>query len=558
MLCDEPRRVTMISKVPIQPKSLVDGISALETRFRRAMGDSRRLDRVRGFGGPNNPYDDFAPPLGRLFQRTRQASDEGKMELARDAYAALFAVLALKDDYGFSITRPDGLVIRDEQARYLRALGQTAEPGARSVLLIQTKRRLTQSLWEGCDTSIQTVLEIAPLTVGERDEWLDDLIGRLGQDREPDADRWLREAVRLRSGGNGLRDLARRESPWRPRAWLDWLETFTERESPNRMIEAAEEALAQIPEGLELRATAADHLARAATILGDRNRLIVARWEAFRAEPFPDRLLDLWLAAANPKDQRAWMRRVATAACDSAGGLIPGPLVDGFGSSHEVLLKEDGDYFTSGPSDEIVACARLLAGDWRGAFRMACGETFPDWVGNRTIPMLVLPVMMAWLMQWPKKELPSNIAELLNAAVGLFAVPGEVHSRPDLRLKLALSESIPRWKRAPAAISAKVVDRCLRLVRKGIAAALKNPDLDRNGRVALLAAAAAETLRERRSEADAVEFLDELARTHGRRSEFVDALRLRWHLKAPSPAHATWPNARKDDDKESSPASRVE
>ena len=350
--------MTTILKVPMQAKSLVDGISALETRFRRAMRDGRRLDQVRGFGGPNSPYTDLAPPLERLFQGTRQALNEGRMELARDAYAALFTILALKDDYGFGIERPKSLVIFDEQARYLRTLAQTAEPRVRSALLIQAKRRLAESLWEGCNVSIQAVLGIAPLTDRGRDEWLDDLITRLGQDREPDADRWLREAVRLRSGGNGLRDLARRESPWRPRAWLDCLETFAVQESPSHMLETAEEALAHIPEGLELRAAAADHLARAATMLGDQNRLIVARWEAFRAEPFPARLLDLWLAAPNAKDQRAWMRRVATAACDPAGGLIPGPIVDGFSSTHEVMFKEAGDCFTSGPSNEIVACAR--------------------------------------------------------------------------------------------------------------------------------------------------------------------------------------------------------
>lgn len=54
-------------------------------------------------------------------------------------------------------------------------------------------------------------------------------------------------------------------------------------------------------------------------------------------------------------------------------------------------------------------------------------------------------------------------------------------------------------------------------------------DRVRNGRVALLAAAAAEMLREQRSEADAVIFLDELARIHRRRAEFAEALRLRWH-----------------------------
>ena len=470
------------------------------------------------------------------------------MELARDAYAALFTILALKDDYGFGIERPKSLVIFDEQARYLRTLAQTAEPRVRSALLIQAKRRLAESLWEGCNVSIQAVLGIAPLTDRGRDEWLDDLITRLGQDREPDADRWLREAVRLRSGGNGLRDLARRESPWRPRAWLDCLETFAVQESPSHMLETAEEALAHIPEGLELRAAAADHLARAATMLGDQNRLIVARWEAFRAEPFPARLLDLWLAAPNAKDQRAWMRRVATAACDPAGGLIPGPIVDGFSSTREVMFKEAGDCFTSGPSNEIVACARLLAGDWRDAFRMARDEVSGDWDGDRTLPMLVIPLMMAWLMEWPEKEPPSNTAELLNVAVGLFDVPDEIPTGLGRQFKMAFSESILKWKRAPATVCAKVMEGCIRLIRSAIADFLKNPSRVRIDRAALLAAAVAETLRERRSEADAADFVDELARTHRRRPEFAEALRLRWHLSARTSAQLTRCEARKNVD----------
>ena len=476
----------MIPRVSLQSDPLLHDISAFERRFRRALGEGRRLDRVRGFGGPNNPYDDFALTLGHLFERTRQAFDQGKMELARDAYAALFALLALKDDYGFAITRPECLVIRDDQARYLRAIGQTAAPEKRAVLLIQTKRLLAQSLWEGCDLSIQTLLEIAPLTPREREEWLDNLIGPLGQDREPGADRWLREAVRLRHGADGLRDLARRESPWCPRAWLDCLEALAELKCPDRMLETAEEALAHIPEGLELRATAAGYLARAATELGDRRRQIVACWEAFRAQPFPARLLDLWVATGATKEQRAWMRRVATAACDQTGGLIPGPRVDGCYSADKVLLKEDGDCFTSGPSDEVVACARLLAGDWRNALRMACGDAFDGWAGECNLRMLVLSVMMAWLTQWPDKELAPNVAELLDDAVGLFDISGEIPAQLGRGFKLAFAESIPKWKPAPQSVSARVADRCLRLVRSEITAALKNlePAHQMHGRTA--------------------------------------------------------------------------
>ena len=119
----------------------------------------------------------------------------------------------------------------------------------------------------------------------------------------------------------------------------------------------------------------------------------------------------------------------------------------------------------------------------------------------------------------------------------LFTVPGEVHSRLGRRLKAALAESIPARKPPLAAVAATVVDRCLRLVRSGIAATLKNLDLERNGRAALLAAAAAKMLRERRSDKAAVEFLDELARKHRRRAEFTEALTLRWHSRE----HATQP-----------------
>ena len=54
----------MIPSIPLQPDLLLADLSPLTSRFRKALGDSRRLDRVCGFGGPDNPYDDFAPPLG--------------------------------------------------------------------------------------------------------------------------------------------------------------------------------------------------------------------------------------------------------------------------------------------------------------------------------------------------------------------------------------------------------------------------------------------------------------------------------------------------------------
>jgi hypothetical protein len=134
------------AKRQLRPDPLLKDIASFDARFRAALGDRRRVDRVRGFGGPDNPYDDFAPKLERLFGRARKAFDQRNMRLARDAYAALFATLALKDDYGFAITRPKSISICDEQVHYLRALGETASPGYRGVELTEGMHR-TYSEW---------------------------------------------------------------------------------------------------------------------------------------------------------------------------------------------------------------------------------------------------------------------------------------------------------------------------------------------------------------------------------------------------------------------------
>ena len=100
---------------------------------REQAGGFRRGVLGSGHGPfPLLPYDDFVPKLARLFERVRLAFDHGSMVLARDACAALFALLALKNDYGFAVTRPGLVVICDEQIRYVRALGETSRAGQRA------------------------------------------------------------------------------------------------------------------------------------------------------------------------------------------------------------------------------------------------------------------------------------------------------------------------------------------------------------------------------------------------------------------------------------------
>ncbi|MCP5523250.1 MAG: hypothetical protein H7A46_17075 [Verrucomicrobiales bacterium] len=515
------------AKHQLRPNPLLKDIASFDRRFRAALGDWRRMDRVRGFGGPDNPYDDFAPKLERLFKRTRKAFEQRNMRLARDAYAALFATLALKDDYGFAITRPKSISIADEQSCYLRAVGETAPPGQRGGELTQGMHRLRRDLWEGRSLTVQALFECAPMPPDLRGAWLDEIIAVLRHDREREADRWLREAVRLRHGAVGLRELALRDRPWRPQAWLDWLEAFATQEASAGLLRAAKEALQNIPEGLESRALAADHLAGAAQVLADRESLLTARWEAFRAEPLPRRLLDLSDAARERGAQTHWMLQVVKRACDPNGGHIPGPFVDGGTGGDQVLFLRDGDHFTSGPTDGTTACALMLAGNWRQAMKMARDDGYPDWLGATTARAFILPVIMAWLVGWPERHMPAGVSTSLQEALARFDDPNETEERVSRRLRCALEEVVPTWKEPAQAVKTVVVNTCARLTRAGVQVMLDGSRHPGFEHAIVMVVAAAEVLQVQQSDAAALSFFDKIVARHRQHRDFASQLRIR-------------------------------
>ena len=75
---------------------------------------------------------------------------------------------------------------------------------------------------------------------------------------------------------------------------LNWLESVAAEGDSKKLVSASKDALAGIPDGLSLRAMAADHLSNAALALKDHETAMLGRWEAFRSDPCPRRLLDLW------------------------------------------------------------------------------------------------------------------------------------------------------------------------------------------------------------------------------------------------------------------------
>ena len=241
------------------------------------------------------PYAEFVEPLTALFDRAEAAFDYGDVTLARAAYHKLFEVLALEDDYGRGVRAehlPD-VEVGEARARYLRAVYDTEALAHRPQALFE-QMQLTRSWLPRPRPMLDDVIQISPKPLPDSEQFFPDWIAFLRTQPGSDADAWLREAIRLSQGTQGLAALARAEGTQRPRAYVDWCAAL-EREGKHReVLAAAQEALRTLPTTLPIRAAVADFLCAAAMRLHDMEALRAGRWEAFAAQPTLARLLDVW------------------------------------------------------------------------------------------------------------------------------------------------------------------------------------------------------------------------------------------------------------------------
>ncbi|HID63056.1 MAG TPA: hypothetical protein EYP49_09995, partial [Anaerolineae bacterium] len=285
-------------------ENLLDEIEDLALELQEAMASADEWEHEYGWRyeyeeDSLGQYIEFVEPAILLFERTALAFDHGELPLARQAYRRLFDLLDREDDYGRSLSLSDltDLDRKEVIARYLRAVYETEPPDQRLPALYEEMSRFSgypYSSYGG--VMLQDLIQISPRPLPDREAFLKAWIAFLRTQSGPQADAWLREAVRIAEGTAGLEQLARTEGRAHPRAYLDWFTALEEEGQHDRVLAAAREALATLPRDLPIRAAIADHLCAAASALNDPESLRAGRWEAFVAKPTLARLLDLWEA----------------------------------------------------------------------------------------------------------------------------------------------------------------------------------------------------------------------------------------------------------------------
>jgi len=467
------------------------------------------------------PYEEFVEPLTALFERVEAVFDHGNLSLARAAYEKLFKVCDLEDDYGRGVGAGDleSLDVGEARARYLRAVYETTPPVRRPHVLFEQMQQ-AQSWVGGSLPMLDDLLQVSPRPLPDREQFFADWIALLRKRTDREADAWLREAIHLSQGTQGLEALARAEGKKRPRAYLDWLAALTQEGKHREVLAAAQKALEALSAALPLRAAIADHLCAAAAHLKETQTLRSGRWEAFAAKPTLARLLDLWDVASPEANRTGLMRQAAQHVKDVlAHPPSPKEITEAFG--------EDDLEVPAWVDKSLLAHAYLLAEEWEAAHQLAVREEVLGWSSSDNAQGLVAPFFLLLLSGKSPAALPSNLTDLwqwvLQQGIGFdFWREGE-ETNMLKRLERAYTQVI-----AQASLTSgkpeKVLSWCVDVAKRRASAIVEHQRRKSYGKAAVLLAACAEVLRLRGNDEAASKLLNDVRNRFPRHRAFQTEL----------------------------------
>jgi len=462
------------------------------------------------------PYEQFTDAISSLFDRTAGVFDSGNLKLAVEAYRRLLQVFGEEDDYGGGIDA-DAIgksEVAEACARYLRAVYETTPLVERPAMLFEEMSDIPR-LIAGARCGIQDVVEITDRPLPDRDPFLNAWIELLGKEKSPDADRWLREAVRLSGGTEGLEKLAREHGKKRPLAYGDWLNALNQEGRHREAASGAREALDDLPADLPVRAAVADELCVAAERLNDQALVREAHWQAFAAKPELRRLADL----AGALDARGERKDVMRRAAEHVAKRLKSDTRRSASFSHALYI--DPRERSAWVSKSVLAHAWLLAGEWERAWSLAKKERVLGWSDPETVQSLVLPAFLLAL-SGRKPTIPANVKGLWEDALHRCTGWMNEIEVPELD---RLYEQAFAATRPPAALAEKLLTWCRDIAEKRAVAIVDGKHRKSYWKAALVAAAVAETLMRRDKKEEATTVLQKLRARFPRHRAFLGELR---------------------------------
>ncbi|MCL6449496.1 MAG: hypothetical protein K6U04_15390 [Armatimonadetes bacterium] len=457
----------------------------------------------------------WADEMDDLFGRARDALFNGDYKLAEEAYAGLFAILAMGEEPGHLPGHPDPaemLATDLEEARlcYLRAVYLAAPPARRPARLLEAVQE--SRYWAGGRVSLQEINAAGPGPLPDFRQFLSgwiDLLQKTGTEQD-----LLREAVKLSGGIPALAELARRQGQQYPKTYVEWLSALEEKEDYPAMLAAAQEGLAAVPRDYVVRAEIAAGLVRAAQKLGDAENQLTGWREAFYSNPDLDSFLHL-LTLAGQKGCRE--EEVEAAAARVAS------LCQENSKRTEYFYPPEHELRTAKASQILLGAIYLLTGQHDGALNLCRGKEALGWHYGQNPKGLVIPFFLMLLARGKDARPAPNLEQLWKEAVALAGEGGGAELQERFRQAM---DSVFREVRLSEEEEEKYLRWCLTGAGRRVDAIVGEKHRQSYPRAANLLVAVAEVLAKRGRKPDGAALLQKYHQKYQRHRAFREDLKV--------------------------------
>jgi len=243
------------------------------------------------------PYDEYYGYISDFFDRTQSVFESQDFELAYKAYIELFKIFFKEDDFSNRIYsyKLKNIEMTDQILFFLRSLYESTELEKRADKIFKqlTEIYYRYNFYHRKLISIQDIIDAHQIPLSNKDQFLKDWIELLKKHKDDKSKYWLREAILLSSGIEGLKAFALKHGEQQPRAYLEWISYYFDKKDFKETVNVAYIALKNLNKKLAIKSAIGDLLYKASLEINNKKGIQDGLWESFSNKPTLERLLNL-------------------------------------------------------------------------------------------------------------------------------------------------------------------------------------------------------------------------------------------------------------------------
>ncbi len=503
--------------------TLLAEIESAKSTLRELAKQEPNWDRFEGRDEDDlGDFCELLAPVRKLFKQAQKVFEKHEFAASVSAYVELFEIFEIRNeiDQGIRYYDLDGIDFGEVRACYLRSVYESAPHSERAEQLLAAMEKMAELDFTRQRPCLNEIVNIAVEPLSAFSDFLLDWIDVVRQKTESRYDAWLREAVILRDGKTGIRELALSEGLARPRAYCDWLSILVRESCFNEAVGVARSALQVLPTGLPIRAAIADALVASAQHLSLYEVEMEGRWFSFEAKPTLFKLFEMY-ERARPEDRARLMRDASEVVREHMKTQARRETLP------DMWERDDIEHHTNVRKSFLVH-AYLLAGHVDAALKLAQVDSVLGWSDADNAQSLCVAFCFVRACGSSLQSIPNPVRDFWRFVTHASSSRASVYYADEDEIPTSFAALLDKVYESifrSGVLSRDCVDWCFEISEERVCAILSNHHRGAYGRAALLMFAMHETMQSMGKRSEAVQLLGRIKKRFPRHSAFWSELR---------------------------------